>query len=193
MKPPELNQWQSIALGILAGAVIIAAALLISLPDRTVPLTLLPTASPAPLVVYVAGEVKSAGVYHLAPGSRVQDVIEASGGLLPDADLQQVNLAAQVVDGQKIEIPKIGQANVQTSKSVDRSKSSSMDSTLRISLNKATQKELESLPGIGEEKAKSIIAEREIKGKFQSVDELLSIDGITPKIMDQIRPYLYIE
>lgn len=170
-----------------------AAALLISLPDRTVPLTLLPTASPAPLVVYVTGEVKSAGVYHLAPGSRVQDVIEASGGLLPDADLQQINLAAQLVDGQKIDVPKIGQSIAQASKSVDKNISSDTGSTLRISLNKATQKELESLPGIGEEKAKSIISARELNGMFQTVDELLNIDGITPKLLEQIRSYLYIE
>jgi competence protein ComEA len=193
MKPPELNQWQSITLGILAGAVIMAAALLISLPDRTVPLTLLPSVSPAPLVVYVTGQVKSAGVYHLSPGSRVQDVIDASGGLLPDADLQQVNPAALVVDGQKIEILKIGQSIEQASKSVEKNADTGSNSRLRISLNKATQKELESLPGIGEEKAKSIIIEREIKGRFQSVDELLNIDGITQKLMDQIRSYLYIE
>jgi competence protein ComEA len=141
----------------------------------------------------VTGEVKSAGVYHLSPGSRVQDAIEASGGALADADLHLVNLAALVADGQKIEIPKIGQSIAQTSKSIDKNSSAGTDSTPRISLNKATQKELESLPGIGEEKAKSIIAAREIKNSFQSVDDLLSIDGITPKLLEQIRPYLYIE
>lgn len=193
MKPPELSQWQSIALGIVVGAAVMAAALLISLPDRTVPLTLLPTSTPSPLVIYLTGEVKTPGVLRVSPGSRVQDVVDASGGLLPDADLKQVNLAALVADGQKIDIPKIGQSIPQAGKSAAKITSTGENSTSKISLNKASQKELESLPGIGEEKARDILAVREKNGGFQSVDDLLSIDGISEKLMEQIRPYLYIE
>jgi competence protein ComEA len=193
MKPPELNQWQSIALGIVVGAAVMAAALLISLPDRTVPLTLLPTSTPSPLVVYLTGEVKTPGVLRVPSGSRVKDVVDASGGLLPDADLKQINLAALVMDGQKIEIPMIGQPVSQTDKSTAKGSAASDITTPKISLNKASQKDLESLPGIGEEKAKDIIAEREKSGGFQSVDDLLSIAGISEKLMEQIRPYLYIE
>jgi competence protein ComEA len=188
MKPPELNQWQSITVGIILGAAVMAAALLISLPDRTVPLTLLPTSTPAPLVVYLTGRVKNPGVVRIPPGSRVQDVVDASGGILPDADLNSVNFAALVMDGQKIEIQAAGQTVKTTTKTIT---SEGIDQ--KISLNKATQKELEALPGIGEEKAGAIIAERDKRGGFQSVDDLLAINGISEKLMEQIRPYLYME
>jgi competence protein ComEA len=193
MKPPELNQWQSIALGIVIGAAVMAAGLLISLPDRTIPLSILPTLTPSPLVIYLTGEVKSPGVLQVSPGSRIQDVVTASGGLLPEADIEQINLAAPVTDGQKIHIPRIGQQVAQTSKTMLKNTSPETDSTMQISLNKATQKELESLPGIGEEKASDIISEREKRGGFLSVDDLLGINGFSQKLIDQIRPYLYIE
>jgi len=170
-----------------------AAALLISLPDRTVPLSLLPTFTPSPLVIYMTGEVKSPGVLQVPPGSRVQDVVTAAGGLMPEADLEQINLAAPVTDGQKIHIPRIGQPVVQTSKTTSINSSPETSQTIQISLNKATQKELESLPGIGVEKASDIITEREKRGGFHSVDDLLGINGFSQKLIDQIRPYLYID
>jgi competence protein ComEA len=170
-----------------------AAALLISLPDRTIPLSLLPTLTPSPLVIYVTGEIKSPGVIQVSPGSRVQDVVTASGGLLPEADIQQINLAAQVSDGQKINIPRLGQQAAQTSKSASKNPAPDANGISQISLNQASQKELESLPGIGEEKARAILAEREKRGGFQSVDDLLEINGFSQKLIDQIRPYLYIE
>jgi len=170
-----------------------AAALLISLPDRAVPLSLLPTITPSPLVIYITGEVKSPGVLLVPPGSRVQDVVTASGGLMPEADIEQINLAAPVSDGQKIHIPRVGQPVTQTSNSKSKNSSLESSSTMQISLNKASQKELESLPGIGEEKASGIIAEREKRGRFLSIDDLLGITGFSQKLIDQIRPYLYIE
>jgi competence protein ComEA len=193
MKPPELNQWQSIALGIVIGAAVMAAALLISLPDRTIPLSLLPTLTPSPLVIFITGEVKSPGVIQVSPGSRVQDVVTASGGLLPEADVQLINLAAQVSDGQKINIPRLGQQAAQVSKSTSKNPALDSNGISQISLNQASQKELESLPGIGVEKARDILAEREKRGGFQSVDDLLEISGFSQKLFDQIRPYLYIE
>ena len=192
MKPPELNQWQSILLGILIGAVIIAAAFVISLPDRSVPLKLLPTLTQAPVLVHVSGAVKSPGVVQVIPGSRVQDVINAAGGFLPEADQNRANLAAVVIDGQKIQIPVMGEEKEPDTKSASKSLSGETESTL-ISLNTASQKELESLPGIGQEKAKDIIAEREKRGGFQSVDDLLQIDGFSAKLMEQIKPLVYIE
>ncbi len=190
MKPPELNQWQSIALGVVAGAAIMAAAFVVTLPDRTIPLTILPTATPSPLVVYITGAVKSPGVFHVQPGSRIQDVIEASGGYLEGADLQRINLAAPVSDGQRIDIPLTGIVETRV-----QAKSTEINSAeiLNVSLNTASQKELESLPGIGVEKASKILAEREKRGRFLKIDDLLEIDGFSQKLVEQIRPYLYIE
>lgn len=190
MKPPELNQWQSIALGVVTGAAIMAAAFVVTLPERTVPLTILPTATPSPLVVYITGAVKNPGVFHVQPGSRIQDVIEASGGYLESADVLRINLAAQVSDGQRIDIPLSGQDG---SSGSSRSPETNAGGIQNISINKASQKELESLPGIGVEKATKILAEREKRGRFQSIDDLLELEGFSQKLVDQIRPFLYIE
>ena len=167
-----------------------AAAFVVTLPDRTVPLTILPTATPSPLVVYITGAVKNPGVFHVQPGSRIQDVIETSGGYLESANLQWINLAAPVSDGQRIDIPFSGEDSGSV---LTKSIEPNAGDIQNISLNKASQKELESLPGIGVDKATKILTEREKRGRFQKVDDLLEIDGFSQKLVDQVRPYLYIE
>lgn len=190
MKQPDLKTWQSLSLGILIGGVIMAASLLISLPNRKTPLTMLPTLSPEPLTVHISGAVNQDVVIQLPPKSRVKDAIQAAGGLEMEADVSRINLAAYVVDGQKIQIPFLGEISdpAQT-----MSTENNPENALVVSINTATQKELEKLPGIGEEKAKAIIIEREIRGKFLSLDELANVPGITSKIIEQIRPFLVFE
>ncbi len=190
MKPSELKTWQSITLGIICGAVILASILLITLPDQMTPLTILPTVTVPPYQVYVIGAVRTPGVVQLTRNSRIQDAINASGGVMDDANLAQINLAAVVTDGQKIIIPKIGDPPIQDSTTKVES---SLAETPVISLNSANQQDLEKLPGIGEEKAKAIIIEREKRGRFQSIDELSEISGITRNLLNQIRPFLYID
>jgi competence protein ComEA len=190
MKQSELKTWQSLIFGIIIGAVILAAIFIISLPDRMTPLIILPTVTFSPFQVYVVGAVKIPGVVQLSRNSRIQDAINASGGVLDDADLAQLNLAALVTDGQKIFVPKIGDPKIQ--ESMTNSVPNSTEKTF-ISLNSANQKDLEKLPGIGEEKAKAIIIEREKRGRFQSIDELSEISGITQNLINQIRPFLYID
>src|SRR5512133_2716481 len=157
MKLPENKTWLLVAFGVVVGAVLLAAVMLISLPDHTTPLTILPTRTAAPLQVYVTGAVNKPGVVRIMPGSRVQDALVAAGNVVQEADLQQINLAAIVADGQKIIVPRIGQT-VQQKSSVNVTLPD--EDTIVMSLNQATQKDLEKLPGIGEEKAKAIIAER---------------------------------
>lgn len=189
MKLPENRTWLPVAFGVVIGAILLAAIMLISLPDRTTPLNILPTRTAAPFQVYVTGAVNKPGVVKVIPGSRVQDALKAAGDVLPAADLQQINLASIVTDGQKIVVPIIGEMVQQKSLNITLPN----DDTLVMSLNKATQKDLEKLPGIGEEKAKAIIAERLNRGSFQSVDELSEITGFSEKLINQIRPYLTIE
>ena len=69
------------------------------------------TSAPTQLVVDAAGAVQTPGVYKLAPGSRVTDLIDAAGGAAPDADLDRVNLAAPLVDGARLYVPKVGEAS----------------------------------------------------------------------------------
>jgi competence protein ComEA len=189
MKLPENRTWLPAAFGVVVGAVLLAAIMLISLPDRTTPLSILPTRTAAPFQVYVTGAVNKPGVVKVIPGSRVQDALTAAGDVLPEADIQLINLASIVTDGQKIVVPIIGQTTQQKSINITLPD----DNSLVMSLNNATQKDLEKLPGIGEEKAKAIIAERLIRGSFQSVDELSEITGFSEKLINQIRPYLTVE
>jgi competence protein ComEA len=190
MKLPELKTWQSILFGMVLGAAILAAVVLISLPDRMSPLVILPTVTVSPIKIHITGAITNPGVVNIPVNSRIQDAINAAGGVTDEADLAPINLAAVVTDGQKIIIPILGETLDQNSVTVQKSSS---DGSLLISLNSADQKELEKLPGIGEEKAKAIIAERDKRGRFQFVDDLSDIPGFTQNLLNQIRPFLYIE
>jgi competence protein ComEA len=135
------------------------------------------------VTVHVAGAVAKPGVYDLAGGARVIDAIEAAGGGAPDADLNRLNLAAKVADGQRVLVQRVGEAAPAGSASAGGSGSGggSADPSGLVNLNSATQAELEALPGIGPSLAGSIITERERRGGFRSVNELRDVRGIGEK------------
>lgn len=137
----------------------------------------------AHVTVHVAGAVAKPGVYDLAGGARVIDAIEAAGGGAPDADLNRLNLAAKVADGQRVLVQRVGEAAPAGSASAGGSGSGggSADPSGLVNLNSATQAELEALPGIGPSLAGSIITERERRGGFRSVNELRDVRGIGEK------------
>ncbi len=141
-----------------------------------------PTASSRPtgmLVVHVAGDVARPGVVRVAAGARVVDAIEAAGGGLPDADLDRLNLAAKVTDGQRVAVAKIGApAPVEAGAATGGVDPAGGASTGPINLNTATAAQLEELPGIGPSLAAAIIAEREKRGGFTAVSELQDVRGI---------------
>jgi len=189
MKPPELKIWQAILMGYIAGTVTLAAVFYISLPDKMIPLTILPTVTPAPIAVYLTGAVVKPGVLYVSPESRVQDGINVAGGPLESADLEQINLAAPIVDGQKIYVPVKGEI-------ISQQNSASVATTsekLIIHLNTASAKDLDLLPGIGEEKASTIIVEREKRGRFQSIEDLMTVSGISKNLFLQIQPFLMLD
>lgn len=130
------------------------------------------TAEPADVVVHVAGAVVAPGVYELEPGTRVIDAVTAAGGVTPDADLDRVNLAAPVVDGARIYIPRIGEAVVEAVGSGGTTSAGPVD------LNTASADELDALPGIGPATAAAIIEHRDRHGPFRSVEDLLDVPGI---------------
>ncbi|MBN2027484.1 MAG: helix-hairpin-helix domain-containing protein [Actinobacteria bacterium] len=132
------------------------------------------------LTVHVAGSVSHPGVVLLEEGDRVIDAIVAAGGPLPEADLERLNLAQEVQDGQKITVPVRG--------TVENMESGEPDSTgERINLNTSSRSELEELPGIGPTLAERIIAYREKKGGFSSVEELKQVSGIGEKKFEELR------
>jgi len=131
--------------------------------------------------VHVAGAVANPGVYDLDAGARVIDAIEAAGGGVPDADLNRLNLAAKVADGQRVLVQRVGEAAPAGSASPGGSGGGNADPSGLVSLNSATQAELEALPGIGPTLAEAIITERERRGGFRSVNELRDVRGIGEK------------
>ena len=144
------------------------------------------------IVIYIIGEVKQEGVYELDENSRISDAIEKAGGTKENADLSQINLAYKIEDGMRIYIPKKGELvqdkekiedktqEVVTGKSTDITNTTSVNTNLstnkkiktdieKINLNKATQTELETLPGIGPSTAEKIIEYRKENGNFKNI------------------------
>ena len=127
--------------------------------------------------VYVTGEVKNQGVIELEQGSRIVDAIEKAGGQTEEANLKNVNLAYELEDGQKIYIPNKSEENTNeiTDDGVTEIDSKENDT---ININKANEKELQELNGIGESLASSIIKYREDNGKFKNIEDLKNVPGI---------------
>jgi competence protein ComEA len=143
-------------------------------------------AAGATVTVHVAGAVKTPGVIALPVGARVIDAVEGAGGGLPDADLDHLNLAAKLVDGQRILVTKIGQ--VAPAGELDAgSGAGGAEASAPIDLNNATSAQLETLPGIGPALAGAIIAERDRRGGFRSVNELREVRGIGEKRFGDLR------
>jgi comEA protein len=165
-----------------------------------------PTEPPAPpepppgmeVVVHVSGAVKQAGVYRLAPDSRIADALEQAGGATEHADLDALNLAEPLQDGQKIHVPRKGEVSAPTTASVSLSRAprgtpQAAAVQFPINLNTATAEQLEAIPGIGPVLAQRIIEYRQTHGRFQSVDELLEVRGIGSKRLENMRPYVVVK
>lgn len=163
--------------------------------------------------VHVAGAVTHPGMYWLRPGSRVTDAITAAGGMLVQADQSSVNLAAVVEDGQQIKVAQqaaspapetstlaatstvpgpppsqAAPAAPATPPSAALTKAPGVP--LPLSLNQATKDQLQALPEIGPALAERIIYYRYAHGGFKSLEELGQVDGIGPKRVASLRPYL---
>ena len=141
------------------------------------------TPSQKEVTVHAAGAVNTPGVYRLAAGSRVADLLSAAGGATADADLDQLNLAAPLADGERILVPRRGER-------VEASAGSTAEPspTAKVDLNTASAEELDKLPGIGPATAEAIIRHRETYGRFRSVTDLLEVRGIGEAKLEQLRP-----
>jgi competence protein ComEA len=128
------------------------------------------------LYIHVVGEVVSPGMYQLPIGARLVDAVFAAGGLTDEADNASVNLARELTDGEQIIVFSISQEG----------QSPGTNSSGLISLNRAGEKELEELPGIGPALAGRIIAWREANGGFKSIEDLLKVSGIGESLLSGV-------
>lgn len=138
------------------------------------------------IIVHVSGKVKNPGIVKLSSGSRLNDAIEKAGGLLKEADVDQINLASIINDGEKVYVPKIGE-KIQPIVSNTSSNSNSL-----ININFASEQELDKLPGVGPATAKKIIEYRTGKGKFKKIDDIKNVGGIGQKKFDNLKKYITI-
>lgn len=147
------------------------------------------------IAVHVDGAVKNPGLYSLEAKTegdlRINDVVEAAGGLTSEADVTGINLAAKVEDGQKIHIPKRGETLSSSDGSVSSTNSASStgsggQSSL-VNINTANEQELETLPGVGVATAKAIVEDRKEHGPFSSIEDLMRVSGIGQKKFDKLK------
>ena len=144
------------------------------------------TSVAASIVVYVAGAVAVPGVYTLDNPARVTDAVTAAGGVVVGADLDVVNLAATVHDGERVYVPKVGG----TVPPVVGADVAVVDNTTPIgpvNVNSATAEELDVLPGVGPTTAAAIVTHRQQHGPFQTVEQLADVRGIGPAKLDALR------
>lgn len=142
------------------------------------------------IIVHIAGEVKQSGVYELPGDARVIDAVIVAGGETAYADLDSMNLASPVFDGEKIYVPSMIETKLSNkfyNISNTNKGSGSGSSSNKININKATSKELEQLPGIGPSKASSIIDYRNEIGGFSDLEQLTAVSGIGEKTLQKIK------
>jgi competence protein ComEA len=171
-------------------------------PVAVSPAPSVPSASPTPVarpavLVHVLGEVARPGVVRLPEGARVADAIAAAGGLTAQADPGELNLAAVVSDGSQIVIGTLKEprGEVRTGPAAAPGSGTSgstgaPDGSVKVSLNTATEAELDTLPGVGPVTAKRIVAWRDEHGRFTRIEELQEVDGIGPKTFAELAAHV---
>lgn len=169
-----------IAFGVLCGLAAAGLILLVAGPRRGKPIELLPPPTAEPILVHVSGAVESPGLYALPLGSRAQDAIEAAGGASTEADLDGINLARVLVDGQQIRVPVLGEADGE-------------EIRFPLNINFATVEELSQLPGIGPVSALAIVNYRESHGAFNAIEEIQKVSGIGPSTFEAIKDLISID
>lgn len=136
------------------------------------------------LLVDVKGAVQKPGVYKATVGERVIDLIEKAGGVTEVANSLAINFAMKVTDEMVVYVPTIGEEENTIDSSITTKGDADSD---KININKASQAELETLPGIGPAKAQAIIEFRETSGPFKNIEEIMSISGFGEKTFEKLK------
>ena len=150
------------------------------------------------IIVHIIGEVKNTGILILKEGARIADAIESAGGATEEADLNKINLAYTLKDGQKIYVPnKKDEENIVyitegSGNNVIVENGDESEMKEKININTASQAELEELPGIGEAIASRIIKYRKENGVFNKIEDLLNVKGIGDAKFAEIKEYVVV-
>ncbi len=139
--------------------------------------------------VHVCGQVNAPGVYEMGPGSRIYEAVELAGGFSTEADSQYLNLAQEIVDGMKIEVPTKEQAAewAVSGKAVSGGAGSATVQAAKVNINTAGREELMTLRGIGASRADDIIRYRETYGPFERIEDIMNISGIKDAAFQKIK------
>lgn len=192
-----MKQILYLLIGLLAGLILAGALFLVTRLPSGEPVKLLPSPTQPSITIQILGAVVHPGVYTFAQGSRVQDAVNAAGGLLSTADTSSVNLVAKLEDGQQLTIP-IGNGTESGGGSSSGSSNApfivlttpTIPAGNLVNINTATLTQLESLPGIGPTAAQKIIDYRNQHGPFKTIQDLTNVPGIGPATVDSIRNYI---
>lgn len=141
---------------------------------------------PKEIVVHVSGSVRNSGIVKLSEGARVNDAVERAGGVLREADINKVNLAAILNDGDKVYIPKVGE------KYEEVTFTQAVSNQGIININTASLNELDDIPGVGPSTAEKIIEYRKSNGFFKKVEDIKNVSGIGEKKFEKIKKYITI-
>jgi competence protein ComEA len=198
----EFRPREALALGVACLAIVAGAAFAYarSLPSGGAKPLATPVAAPSPtgsatsggVVVDVEGAVRAPGVYALPGGARVVDAVRAAGGQLPGADVSTINLARPLADGERVYIPRKGEAppDASAGSGSGGGGSGASGGNGKVNINTATESELEALPGIGQVIAQRIVDYRTQHGPFHDIRDLLKVEGIGDKKFASIKDYV---
>jgi competence protein ComEA len=190
-----MRQALYVLIGVLAGFILAGTLVFVSRAPSGEPIVLEPAPTKAPIAVHVIGAVPRPGLYEFPEDARVQDAIDAAGGMLAEADENAMNLAALLVDGEQLDVPyKSGSqpdGSSATSNDLPTSNSGSEDDDTAnsdlININTATLEELDSLPGIGPTTAQKILDYRDANGPFSVIEDIMNVSGIGPATFGDIK------
>jgi comEA protein len=176
----QLERYRWLVIALLSVPLLSGTAYLLSERlDDPAELQITSTDLPTDIRIYISGAVEHPGVYPAQEGDRWIDALEAAGGPALDADLNAVNLSRRVHDEDQIFVPRLGGTDV-----------AGASQEPLVNINTADQAELESLPGIGEVRANSILQSRVSEGPFNSIDDLVARKVIPESVLAEIAPLI---
>lgn len=212
-EPPELadptkpertriNREQLTWLAVVFLIGVVAGALLVTLSGRSSPTpiiiatreplaTPLPTGTPAPIKVYISGEVVNPAVYELLAGAIIQDLVRSAGGFTESAEQEVVNLALTLSDGMHVHVPGL-EEDISIPVVSGGTGTGGLSGNRVVNINQASLQDLETLPGIGPSIAQAIVDHRELIGSFNRVDDIMDVPGIGPAKFETLKDLIVV-